>query len=120
MLCRHARLRSISHWPTRALPRLQAAAASLLSDVAALAAPGSLLLLDLLHSDALEGRAAPPGFANLARWLDAKGSPFRSATPPQFSGANVCRAPARDTLCSTAAWAELLPEHLPCSKRCCR
>ena len=46
---------------------LQAAVDKLISDVAALAAPGSLLHFDFLHLDVLEGRSAAVGYDNTAK-----------------------------------------------------
>ena len=40
--------------------------AALLGSVAAIAAPGSRVLLDFLHTDAVDGSAAYPGYAACA------------------------------------------------------
>lgn len=89
------------------LPYLPAdAVAPLIADLSALAAPGSRLLFDFLHSDALgmlggggaagaaagaaSGGAAGealPGIASLAAAAEAKGSPLCSGLQPSFSGA---------------------------------
>ncbi|KAL4419926.1 hypothetical protein ABPG75_007024 [Micractinium tetrahymenae] len=59
---------------------------ALLADLAALASPGSRLLFDFLHADALEGKAAElPGFNSLAASVAAKGTPLRSGLRPAFS-----------------------------------
>lgn len=83
---------------------LQEQCGNLLADLSALAAPGSRLLFDTLHADALEGLAgrccdascssgpaaaaaeAPPGLANLAAAAANKGAPLCSGQPAAFSG----------------------------------
>lgn len=77
---------------------------ALLSDIAALCAPGSRLIFDFLHADAFESlvlprycrdktkakntqlsEGEPPGFANLASACRNKGSPFMSGQPASKS-----------------------------------
>ena len=68
------------------LPHLdQESVETLLSDISALASPGSTMAFDFLHEDVLEGRVTPAGYANLALAVANKGEPFLSGMRPVYS-----------------------------------
>lgn len=71
------------------LPHLdQESVETLLSDISALASPGSVFAFDFLHEDVLEGRVCPSGYPNLAMAAANKGQPFLSGMRPLYSGTN--------------------------------
>ncbi|KAL3147587.1 hypothetical protein ABBQ38_014640 [Trebouxia sp. C0009 RCD-2024] len=74
----------------------QYAVDKLISDVAALAAPGSLFYFDFLHLDVLEGRSAAVGYDNTAKVVAIKGEPFLSGMHP--SAACLCKTLAQQDL----------------------
>ncbi|KAL4419924.1 hypothetical protein ABPG75_007022 [Micractinium tetrahymenae] len=60
----------------------EAAVSTLLASVADLAAPGSRLLFDFLHTDALDGSTHYPGYTTCAESVAGKGEAFISGLVP--------------------------------------